>query len=159
MNPPYHTAAIEPISLALPGHKSVIEVADRNRNIVIGKLSKSLKQQTPDRPWDHKDFFTTMGYNTHPLEGYVPKPESETILSRKLTAVCTQKNHNDPKTRAILFWVNLHSVTLKLLILRLLIGRQPQQLALLYPWLSTCLTSQGYRMNQGRFCTTSSLIW
>ena len=62
MNPPSHAALRAPINLTLPWHKSVIEVTDCNHNIVTGKLSETLKQQTPPKPRGPKDFFSAVGY-------------------------------------------------------------------------------------------------
>ena len=75
-------------------------------NIVTGKLYKTLKQQTPAKPWGPKHFFTTVRYSTHPLEGYVPKPESKAIPSRPTPAkksvgdqsFLTQKDTDDQWT-------------------------------------------------------------
>ena len=68
-----------PINLAIPCHSSAIDVADRNYNIVTGKLSKSLKKLNPAKPLGVKDFVSRTGYYTHPLESYVPMPESEVL--------------------------------------------------------------------------------
>ena len=56
-NPPYHTTVRSPINLALSWHKSVIEAADCNHDIIAGKLSKTPKEQNPVKAWGPKDFF------------------------------------------------------------------------------------------------------
>ena len=37
-------------------------------------------------PWGPKEFFSVTGYSAHHLGSYVPKPESEIILSRPSSA-------------------------------------------------------------------------
>ena len=86
MNPPYHAPVRAPINLAVPGQSSTIEIADRNRNIITGKLSRSLKKLNPVKPWAPKDFFLGTDYYTHPIKSYLPKPESEIIPSRPPSA-------------------------------------------------------------------------
>ena len=81
-NPVYHALTRAAINLSLPWHSSAVEIADHNFNIVTGKLSKPVKLLNPAKPWGPKDFFLGIGYHTHNLEGYVPKPESLVISSR-----------------------------------------------------------------------------
>ena len=87
----YHRAII---NLALSWHSSVEEIADHNFNIITGKLNfnivttklnKRMKSLNPAAPWGPKDFFSAVGYHTHNLEGYVPKPESLVIPSKPPT--------------------------------------------------------------------------
>ena len=83
MQNPVHRAPIRAdINLSLPWHSSAVEIADRNFNIVMGKLSKRIKSLNPAKSWGPEDFFLGVGYQTHDLEGYVPKPESFVIPSR-----------------------------------------------------------------------------
>ena len=63
-------------NLALPWHSVPKETSDRNFDIVTGKLNKRMKSCNPARPWGPKDLFSGVGYRTHNLEGYDPKPES-----------------------------------------------------------------------------------
>ena len=46
-HPVYHDPARATINLALPWHSSVEEIADRNLDIVMGKLSKHMKSLNP----------------------------------------------------------------------------------------------------------------
>ena len=78
----YHDPARATINSSLPYHSSTVEIADRNFNMGTGNLSKCLKSLNPAKPWGPKDFFSGVGYHTHNLEGYVPKPESIVIASR-----------------------------------------------------------------------------
>ena len=57
-------------------------MVDLNFNIITGNLNKRMKSCHPARPWGPKYFFSGVGYHTHNLEGYVPKPESLVIPSR-----------------------------------------------------------------------------
>ena len=82
MNPTYHAPIRTPIKLTLPWHSSAIEEADRNFDIITGKLSKSMKSLNPAKPWGTKDFLSGVGYYTHNLESFVPKPESLIMPSR-----------------------------------------------------------------------------
>ena len=70
------------IKLSLPWHSSTIPIADRNHNIVLGRLNKYMKDQHPSKPRGPREFFTGSGYYTYNTEGYVPKPESLFIPSR-----------------------------------------------------------------------------
>ena len=70
------------IELSLHWHSSTIPIADRNLDIVLGKINKFMKDQHPVKPCGPKEFFTGSGYYTLNTEGYVPKPESLIILSR-----------------------------------------------------------------------------
>ena len=74
--PTCHDPARASTNLTLPWHSVAKEIADLNFNIVTGKLNKRMKSCHPPRPWGSKDFFMGVGYHTHNLEGYVPKPES-----------------------------------------------------------------------------------
>ena len=82
MNPTFHEPTRASINLSLPWHSSAVEIADRNFDIVNGKLSKSMEPLNPAQPWGPKDFFSGIGYPPHNLAGYVPKPESLDIPSR-----------------------------------------------------------------------------
>ena len=64
------------VNLSLPWHSSAAEIADCNFNIVTLKLLKCMKSLKLAKPWGPKDFFSDVGYHTHNLEGYIPKPES-----------------------------------------------------------------------------------
>ena len=79
--PVYNAPARKSIEVSLPWHSSTIRIAERNHDIVLGKLNKSMKAQHPARPWGLKEFFTGLGYYTHNTEGYVPKRESLIIPS------------------------------------------------------------------------------
>ena len=83
-------------------------IAKRNHDIVLGKLSKSMKAQHPAKSWGQKEFFTGSGYYSHNTEGYVPKPESLIIPSRPPPAERTAndqpffhvpRNPEDPRAR------------------------------------------------------------
>ena len=85
-----------------------IPIADRNYDIVRGKLSKSLKPQNPAKPWSPKDFFGGCGYYTHNTQGYLAKLESLVIPSRPPPAerkaedqpfFHVPRNPEDPHTR------------------------------------------------------------
>ena len=80
--PGYNAPARKSIALSLPWHSSTIPIADRNHNIVLGRLSKYMKEQHPVKPWGPREFFMGSGYYTHNTEGYVPRPESLAIPSR-----------------------------------------------------------------------------
>ena len=80
--PVYNAPAKKLIELSLPWHSSTIPIADRNHNIVLGRLNKYMKDQHPAKPWGPREFFTGSGYYTHNTEGYVPKSESLVIPSR-----------------------------------------------------------------------------
>ena len=131
MNPQYHAPLRAPINLGLLLRKSVIEVADHNYDIVAGKLSKTLKKQNPMKAWGPEDMFSETGCSTHRLEGYVPK--SEIIPSRPPPAECSAEDQPFfylrtlmiHKLMSILLQVHFHTLPLKCLIMRLLIGRLP----------------------------------
>ena len=78
----YNAPARKSIELSLPWHSSTIPIADRNHNIVLGRLNKYMKDQHPAKPWGPREYFTGSGYYTHNTEGYVPRPESLVIPSR-----------------------------------------------------------------------------
>ena len=59
------------IELSLHWHSSTIPIADRNHDIVLGKINKFMKDQHPGS-----------GYYTHTTELYVPKLESLIIPFR-----------------------------------------------------------------------------
>ena len=80
--PAYNAPAKKSIEISLPWHSSTIPIADRNHDIVRGKLNKSLKPQNPAKPWSPKDFFRGSGYYTHNIQGYLAKPESLVVPSR-----------------------------------------------------------------------------
>ena len=80
--PTYHDPVRASINLALPWHSVAEEIADRNFDIVTGKLNKRMKSCNPARLWGPKDFLSGVGHYTHSLEGYVLKPESLVILSK-----------------------------------------------------------------------------
>ena len=106
--PAYNAPAKKSIELSLPWHSSTIPIADRNHDIVLGKLSKSMKTQHLAKPWGLKEFFTGSCYYTNNTEGYVPKRESLIIPSRPPPAERTAedqpffhvpRNPEDPRTR------------------------------------------------------------
>ena len=78
----YNARVKKSIELSLPWHSSTIPIADRNHDIVLGKLNTFMKNQHLAKPWGLKEFFTGSGYNTHNTERYVPKSESLKIQSR-----------------------------------------------------------------------------
>ena len=80
--PMYNAPAKKSIELSLPWHSSTIPIADRNHDIVLGKINKFMKDQHSAKPWGPKEFFMGSGYYTHNTEGYVPKQESLIIPSR-----------------------------------------------------------------------------
>ena len=80
--PMYNAPVKKSIELSLPWHSSTIPIADRNHDIVLGKINKFMKDQHLAKPWGPKEFFTGSGCYTHNTEGYVPKPESLIIPSR-----------------------------------------------------------------------------
>ena len=95
------------IEISLPWHSSTIPIADRNHDIVRGKLNKSLKPQNPAKLWSPKDFFRGSGYYTHNNQGYLAKPESLVVPSRPPPAERTAedqpffhvpRNPEDPRT-------------------------------------------------------------
>ena len=90
--PAYHDLARASMDLALPWHSVATEIADLNFHIVTDKLNKHMKSCNPARPWSPKDFFSGLGYHTHNLKGYVPKPESLVIPSRPPPAVRTAED-------------------------------------------------------------------
>ena len=57
-------------------------IADRNHNIVLGRLNKYMTDQHPAKPWGPREFSTGSCYYTHNTEVYVPRPESLVIPSR-----------------------------------------------------------------------------
>ena len=80
--PMYNAPAKKLIELSLHWHSSTIPIADRNHDIVLGKINKFMKDQHPAKPCGPKEFFTGSGYYTHNTELYVPKQESLIIQSR-----------------------------------------------------------------------------
>ena len=54
--PAYNATAKKSIEVSLPWHSSTILIADRNHDIVLGKLNKSMKNQHPAKPWGQKNF-------------------------------------------------------------------------------------------------------
>ena len=74
--PVYYVPAKKSIEISLPWHSSTIPTADRNHDIVRGRLNKSLKPQHPPKPWSPKDFFGGSGYSTHNTQGHLARPES-----------------------------------------------------------------------------------
>ena len=80
--PFYHGLARATISLTLPWHSVAEEVADLNLKMVSGQLNKRMTSCHPAKPWDSRDFFTGIGYQTHNLEGCVPCPEPLVIPSK-----------------------------------------------------------------------------
>ena len=65
--PAYNAPARKSIELSLPWHSFTIPIAERNHDIVLGKLNKSLKAQHPAKPWGPKEFLTGSGYYTPSL--------------------------------------------------------------------------------------------
>ena len=78
----YNVPKKRAIELALPWHSSTVQIAQRNQDVISGRLSKSMKSLNSNKPWGSKDFFTGSGYYTHNAEGYVPRPEWLVIPSR-----------------------------------------------------------------------------
>ena len=76
VKPIFHALARVSIILTLSWHSSSVEVADRNFDIMTGKLSKNMRSLNPAKPWDPKDFYSGIGYYTRNLGSYVLKPES-----------------------------------------------------------------------------------
>ena len=70
-NPVFHAPTRATINLSLPWHSTAVAIADRNFNIVTGKLSKHMRSLNPAKPGVSKVFFSGVGYYTHNLEGYV----------------------------------------------------------------------------------------
>ena len=70
--PIYNEQRKRAIELSLPWHNSTMQIAQRNYDIVKGRLSKSMKSLNPAKPWGPRDHFTGSGYYTHNAEGYVP---------------------------------------------------------------------------------------
>ena len=106
--PMYNATARKSIELSLPWSSSTIPIADRNHNIVLGRLNKNMRDQHPAKPWGPRDFFTGSGYYTHNTEGYVPRPESLVIPSRPPPAERSAedqpffhvpRNPDDPRVR------------------------------------------------------------
>ena len=67
------------IEISLPWHSSTFPIADRNHDIVRGRLNKFLKPRHSAKPWSPKDFFGGSGYYTHNTQGYLARPESLVI--------------------------------------------------------------------------------
>ena len=102
--PAYNAPAKKSIEISLSWQSSTIPIADRNHDIVRGKLNKSLKPQNPAKPC----FFRGSGYYTHNTHGYLAKPESLVVPSRPPPAERTvedqpffhvPRNPEDPRTR------------------------------------------------------------
>ena len=52
----YNVPVKKSIEVSLPWNSSSILIADRNHDIVSGKLNKSMKNQHPAKPWGRKNF-------------------------------------------------------------------------------------------------------
>ena len=52
-----------------------MQIAQRNYEIVNGRLSKSMKSLNPAKPWGPREHFPGSGYYTHNAEGYICKPD------------------------------------------------------------------------------------
>ena len=78
--PFYHDPARATINLALPWPNVAEKIADLNFKIVNGH--NGMKSCHPAKPLGSRDFFTSVGYHTQYLEGYVPSPESLVIPSK-----------------------------------------------------------------------------
>ena len=72
----FYAPARKSIEISLPWHSSSFPIADRNHDIVRGRLNKFLKPRHPAKPWSPKDFFWGSGYYTHNTQGYLAIPES-----------------------------------------------------------------------------------
>ena len=72
----FYAPAKKSIEISLPWHSSTFPIADRNHDIVRGRLNKFLKPRHPAKPWSPKDFFGGSGYYTHNTQGYLARPES-----------------------------------------------------------------------------------
>ena len=81
-NPVYIEQEKRAIELKLAWHNLTTQIAQRNHDIINGRLSKNMKPFNPAKPWGPRDHFRVSGYYTHNVEGYVPKPESLTVPSR-----------------------------------------------------------------------------
>ena len=75
----FYAPAKKSIKISLPWHSSTIPIADRNHDIVRGRLNKFLKPRHQAKPWSPKDFFGGSGYYTHNTQGYLAQPESLVI--------------------------------------------------------------------------------
>ena len=91
--PLHHDLSRSTINLALPWHSVAEEIADLNLKIVTGHMNKRMKSCHPVKPWGSRDFFTDLGYQTHNLEGYVPRPEYLDIPSKPHPTEQTAENH------------------------------------------------------------------
>ena len=74
--PVYYTPAMKSIEISLPWHSSTIPIADRNHDIIRGRLIKPLNPQHAAKPWSPKDFFGGHVYSTHNTQGHLAKLES-----------------------------------------------------------------------------------
>ena len=140
--PAYNAPAKKSIEISLPWHSSTIPIADRNHDIVRGKLSKSLKPQNPAKPWNPKDFFGDSGYYTHNTRGYLAKLESLVIPSRQNARRGISHSFTYPGTLKILVLELISHQGLLLLqpprlIRRLCHARMQRQPVLHYPWPNT----------------------
>ena len=53
----FYAPSKKSIEISVPWHSSTFPVADRNHDIVRGRLNKFLKPRHPAKPWSPKDFF------------------------------------------------------------------------------------------------------
>ena len=63
--PIYNVSKKRAIDLALSWHILTIQIAQRNHDIVSGRLSKPMKTLNPAKPWSPRDHFMGSGYYTH----------------------------------------------------------------------------------------------
>ena len=54
--PIYNASKKTAIKLVLPWHNLTVKIAQRNHEIVSGRLSKSMKSLNTAKPWGRKDF-------------------------------------------------------------------------------------------------------
>ena len=62
--PIYNEQRKREFQLALPWHNSTTQIAQRNYEIVNGRLAKSWESLNPGKPWGPRDHFTGSGYYT-----------------------------------------------------------------------------------------------
>ena len=58
INPFYSEQKKRAIELSLPWHNSTMQIAQRDFDIVNGRLSKNMKSLNPAKPWGPRDYFT-----------------------------------------------------------------------------------------------------
>ena len=136
--PIYSALKKRAIELSLPLHSSTVPISQRNRDIVSGRLSKSMKSLHPAKPWGSKEYFRGSGYYTNNAEGYVPRPESLVVPSRPPLA--EQTAYMFPGTLTVLFSPGSVSLTACQLINRRLYHRKMHYLwpSILFTTIQAC---------------------